>query len=68
VLSFSREQGDYEWTGPVCIRKDRLKYTSGNVFNMLEGHLPMKGIKVRAQDIDTYDDYLKAVEFIRSWK
>ena len=68
VLSFSRKRGDYEWTGPVCIRKDKLKYTSGNVFNMLEGHLPMKGIKVRAQDIDTYDDYLKAVEFIKSWK
>ncbi|MCL2786413.1 MAG: NTP transferase domain-containing protein [Methanomassiliicoccaceae archaeon] len=68
VLSFSREDGDYEWTGPVCIKKDKLKYTSGNVFNMLEGHLPMKGVKVRAQDIDTYDDYQKAVEFIRSWK
>ena len=68
VLSFSREYGDFEWTGPVCIKKDKLEYTSGNVFNMLEKHLPMKGMKVRAQDIDTYDDYLKAVEFIKNWK
>jgi choline kinase len=67
VLSFSRDRGDYEWTGPVCIRKDKLRYTSGNVFNMLEEHLPMKGIKVRAQDIDTYDDYQKALKFVKSW-
>ena len=26
VLAFSREQGDYEWTGPCCIKKNKLKY------------------------------------------
>ncbi|MFA6185096.1 MAG: NTP transferase domain-containing protein [Candidatus Shapirobacteria bacterium] len=68
VLSFSRENGDYEWTGPACIRKNKVKYTSGNVFNQLEEYLPMKGLKIRAQDIDTYDDYKKAIEFIKSWQ
>lgn len=67
VLSFSTESGDYEWTGPACIRRDKLRYSSGHVFNMLEPSLPMRGIKIRACDIDTYDDYTRAINFVRSW-
>ena len=67
VLSFSSESGDYEWTGPACIRKDKLRFSSGHVFNMLEPSLPMRGIKIRARDIDTYDDYTRAVDFVKSW-
>ena len=68
VLSFSTESGDYEWTGPACIRRDKLRYSSGHVFNMLEPSLPMRGIKIRACDIDTYDDYTRAINFVRSWR
>lgn len=67
VLSFSRDQGDYEWTGPCCIKKDKLKYSSGHVFNQLEPYLPIKGIKIRACDIDTYEDYQRVLEFIKGW-
>lgn len=67
VLSFSREQGDYEWTGPCCIRKDKLRFSSGHVFNQLEPYLPMRGIKIRACDIDTYEDYQRALEFVKGW-
>lgn len=67
VLAFSGEKGDYEWTGPCCIKKDKLKYSSGHVYNQLEPSLPMRGIKIRACDIDTYDDYQRALEFIKGW-
>ncbi len=67
VMSFSRENGDFEWTGPCCIAKDKLKYSSGNVFNQLEPHLPIRGIKIRACDIDTYDDYQRVLDFIKDW-
>jgi len=67
VLAFSRENGDYEWTGPCCIKKDKLRYSSGHVFNQLEPYLPIKGIKIRACDIDTYEDYQRALEFIKRW-
>lgn len=67
VLAFSRENGDYEWTGPCCIKKDKLKYSSGHVFNQLESSLPMRGIKIRACDIDTYEDYQRAVKFMKDW-
>ncbi len=67
VMSFSREEGDYEWTGPACIKRDKIKYSSANVFNLLEPYLPMRGVKVRAYDIDTYDDYLRAQDIIKDW-
>lgn len=61
VISFSREQGDFEWTDPCCIKKHKLQYNSGNVFNQLEPYLPLKGVRIRACDIDTFDDYQRAV-------
>ena len=67
VLEFSREYGDYEWTGPACIAKRNLTYSSQNVYNMFEPHLPMKGMKVRAYDIDTYNDYLRVSEITKNW-
>ena len=67
VLSFSMENGDYEWTGPCCMKKNKLKFSSSNIFNQLEPYLPMKGVKIRACDIDTYDDYQRLLQFIKGW-
>lgn len=67
VLSFSRESGDYEWTGPACMAKRNLTYNSNNVFNMFEPLCPMRGIKVRAYDIDTYNDYVRVSEITKDW-
>lgn len=67
VIGFSREHGEYEWTGPCCLRRSRLIERGVDVFHILEPHLPLKGVKIRAQDIDTYDDYKRAEEFVRSW-
>ena len=68
VTGFSRENGDFEWTGPCCLRRDKIQYTSGNVFNVLEPHIPLPGVKIRACDIDTYGDYQRAIEFIKGWE
>lgn len=67
VLSFSREGGDYEWTGPACMHKSHLAYCSQNVYNMFEPLCPLKGIKVRAYDIDTYNDYIRVSEITKNW-
>ena len=67
VLSFSRENGDYEWTGPCCIKKDKLTYSSEHVYNQLEPYLPIRGIKIRACDIDTYEDYQRVLDFVKNW-
>lgn len=67
VLAFSRERGDFEWTGPACLSKKNLIYSSQNVYNMFEPYLPMKGIKVRAYDIDTYNDFKRVSEITKDW-
>lgn len=67
VISFSRDRGDFEWTGPACIKRDKVKYSSGNVFNQLEPYLPIKGMKIQAYDIDTYEDYKRVIEFTKTW-
>jgi len=67
VVSFSRERGDFEWVGPACLEKDKIKFVSNNVFNQFEGFLPLPMVKTNARDVDTYEDYLRAIEFIRSW-
>ena len=67
VIGFSREEGDYEWTGPCCLKREHVIYSLENVFNQLESYLPIKGIKIRARDIDTYNDYVNAIEFIKQW-
>jgi choline kinase len=67
VTSFSREAGDYEWTGPACIRKDRIQYSPENVYNQLAPLLPLPGVKIRAYDVDTYDDYLRVIEHTKEW-
>lgn len=67
VLAFSREYGDHEWTGPACLNKKDLVYNSQNVYNMFEPYLPMKGIKVRAYDIDTYNDFRRVQKLTKGW-
>ena len=67
VTSFHREVGDFEWTGPCCLKREHIQYSSGNVYNQLEPWLPMRGIKVRARDIDTYEDYKCVLQFMKKW-
>ena len=67
VTSFSKILGDYEWTGPACIRKSKLMNTPGNVFEQIEPYLPIKGIKIRAYDIDTFEDYVRVSELTKEW-
>lgn len=68
VVNFSTQQGDFEWTGPACIDRNKVHYTSGNVYNQLETFLPMQGLKIRACDIDTFEDYERAIQFVLGWK
>lgn len=68
VQAFSRERGDFEWTGPACIKKTNLTYSSQNVYNMFEPILPLRGIKVRAYDIDTYNDFQRVQMITKDWK
>lgn len=67
VISFSGEASDYEWSGPACLKRDNIKYVSNHVYNQIEKLLPIPALVIRAQDIDTYEDYEKALIFVKSW-
>jgi len=67
VVYFSRDNGDYEWVGPACLEREKVKLVSNNVFNQFESYLPLPMIKTNARDVDTYDDYLRAIEFVKGW-
>lgn len=67
VVGFSLRDGDFEWTGPCCMQKSRVKPLSDNVYNQLEEYLPMRGIKIRAYDIDTYADYERVLHLVKRW-
>lgn len=67
VVSFSDINGDFEWTGPAVLKREKIGFSSGHVYNIIEPYLPIKGIKIRACDIDTYEDYKRALEFIKEW-
>ena len=67
VIAFADDDGDFEWSGPACFHRSQLHFTSGHVYALLEPLLPLPCKVIRARDIDTYEDYKKAVVFVASW-
>jgi hypothetical protein len=49
------------------MKTSKVPFTTGNVFEQIEPNLPMKGMKIRAYDIDTFEDYKRVSEFIKNW-
>ena len=68
VVAFTDDDGDFEWSGPACFHRSQVHFTSGHVFALLEPLLPLPCKVIRARDIDTYEDYKKAVDFVASWQ
>ena len=66
VVKFSREYGDFEWTGVCCVKKDRLKPSDQHVYQMIEHLLPIKHLFIRTKEIDTPDDYNRAVARVKN--
>ncbi len=66
VVSFSRETGDYEWTGICCIKTENIIPSEKHVYQMLEPILPKKHLFIRTKEIDTPDDYYRAEKWIEN--
>lgn len=62
VIDFSSENGEYEWSGPVCMKKEKIKKHKGNVFEIIKPHLPIDFVFIDGMDIDYYEDYQKVKE------
>jgi len=66
AYAFSRIHGDYEWTGLAQLRAENVCGCTGHVYQLIEPLLPLPTYQIRAQEIDTYTDYLKAKEWIKN--
>ena len=65
VVGFSREHGQYEWTGVTQVRTEKILNGSGHTYQLIEPHLPMPYRYLRTKEIDTPDDYDRAVRWVK---
>lgn len=66
AVGFSRDEGDYEWTGVMQIRADRLAPGDGHAYQLIEGLLPLPCMYLRTKEIDTPNDYEHAVRWVKN--
>jgi choline kinase len=70
ATGFDRTGPGLEWTGLLRVPGEVVQdahaehRTAGHVFEMLTPHLPIQARDVRAREIDTPDDYDRAVSWI----
>lgn len=63
VIHLSKNVGNMQWPGIVKISKNKLSGKSSHVYDVLNEVLPMKCQIVRAREIDTQEDYERAIEW-----
>jgi choline kinase/phosphoserine phosphatase len=68
VTGFTREGGDYEWTGPAFVDRDKLYFFEGDVCDQLKRYLPIRGLQLEAMDVDTHVDYRAVAEKLTEWE
>ena len=66
VKNFSREHGQLEWTGLALMKREKLIPGKGHVYQMLENLLPLKAVNIRTREIDTINDYERAIDWIKN--
>lgn len=66
VIEFSRERGQYEWTGVSLMKTSRLMGGEGHVYQLIEPLLPLKYELIRTKEIDTMNDYQNAISWVRN--
>ena len=65
-VGFSREEGEYEWTGLAQVRTARLTQGDHHVCDMMVPLLPLPMELIRTKEIDTMADYEHAVAWVKS--
>ena len=66
VSAFSKCMGDYEWNGITQMKSCKMQNGIGHVFHLIEPYLPVPFLKIRTREIDTINDYERAVEWVRN--
>lgn len=66
VSAFSKNTGDYEWNGITQVKSKKVLQGSGHVFQLLEAYLPLPFLELRTKEIDTVNDYERAVAWVKN--
>lgn len=66
VSAFSKNMGDYEWNGITQVKSKKVLHGSGHVFQLLEPYLPLPFLELRTKEIDTVNDYERAVAWVKN--
>lgn len=66
VSAFSKNIGNYEWNGITQMKSAKIKNGQGHVFQLIEPYLPIPFLELRTCEIDTVNDYERAVEWVRN--
>lgn len=64
VGAFSKAVGNYEWNGVTQIKSAKMRNGTGHVFQLIEPYLPMPFMELRTREIDTINDYERAVAWV----
>ena len=66
VRAFSKSVGNYEWNGVTQMMSSKMLNGTGHVFQLIEPHLPVEFMNIRTREIDTVNDYERAVAWVRN--
>lgn len=66
VSAFSKNYGNYEWNGVTQIQSQKMLSGTGHVFQLVEPYLPLPFMELRTREIDTINDYERAVEWVKN--
>lgn len=65
VSAFSHCMGNYEWNGITQMLSDKMTKGTGHVFQIIEPFLPIEFMELRTREIDTINDYERAVQWVK---
>lgn len=66
VIKFSREEGQFEWTGVSYTKTKDLVKGTGHVYQLIEPLLPTKSLFIRTKEIDTMNDFENAARWVNN--
>lgn len=66
VVELKKKNGHIQWSGMTRVKKEKLNKTERHVYDMLNTLMPMEYLEIRLKEINTQDDYEKAIEWYQN--
>lgn len=63
IIGLSKSSGSCQWPGMTKMHKDRFGGASSHVYEMITPNFPMRTFSIRTREIDTPEDYERAIEW-----